>query len=247
MNILLAGEQWTTVSFEIKGFDYFGAHSFDEGGQWLVEALQSHGHRVTYLRSCDAPKAFPETLNTLAQYNVVILSDLGTNSLFFHPEVLTQSKRHPNRLHLLRASVEQGGGLLMIGGWMSFQGMDGRARYRGTPVEECLPVSCEPYDDRVEVPEGVVPRIVQPSHPVLEGIDSAWPFFLGYNRTSVKQGATLLAQINKDPLLAVRQHGRGRTAVFTSDCAPHWGPPEFLAWKHYGTLWNNIVTWLAGK
>ena len=42
----------------------------------------------------------------------------------------------------------------MIGGYFSFQGIDGSARWRRTPVEDVLPVTCLPYDDRVEVPEG---------------------------------------------------------------------------------------------
>jgi uncharacterized membrane protein len=33
--------------------------------------------------------------------------------------------------------------------------------------------------------------------------------------------------------------------VFTSDCAPHWGPPEFMDWPGYAPLWVNLVTWLA--
>ena len=43
---------------------------------------------------------------------------------------------------------------MMIGGYYSFQGINGGARYHRTPVEEVLPVECLPYDDRVEVPEG---------------------------------------------------------------------------------------------
>ena len=42
----------------------------------------------------------------------------------------------------------------MIGGYFSFQGIDGKARWRNTPVEEALPVSCLAYDDRLEIPEG---------------------------------------------------------------------------------------------
>jgi uncharacterized membrane protein len=34
--------------------------------------------------------------------------------------------------------------------------------------------------------------------------------------------------------------------VFTSDCAPHWAPPEFLAWPGYQVLWPNLIRWLAG-
>jgi hypothetical protein len=28
--------------------------------------------------------------------------------------------------------------------------------------------------------------------------------------------------------------------------SPHWGPPDLLAWVHYGRLWSNLMTWLAG-
>ena len=42
----------------------------------------------------------------------------------------------------------------MIGGYFSFQGIDGRARWHRTPVEEVLPVECLPHDDRLEIPEG---------------------------------------------------------------------------------------------
>jgi uncharacterized membrane protein len=32
-----------------------------------------------------------------------------------------------------------------------------------------------------------------------------------------------------------------------SDCAPHWAPSVFLEWKHYSTLWNNIVEWTGSS
>jgi uncharacterized membrane protein len=44
----------------------------------------------------------------------------------------------------------------------------------------------------------------------------------------------------------VRTVGRGRSAIFASDCGPHWGPPVFLAWEGYPRLWNNLVAWLKG-
>ncbi len=39
-----------------------------------------------------------------------------------------------------------------IGGYYSFQGIDGRARWRKTPIEDVLPVTCLAYDDRIEMP-----------------------------------------------------------------------------------------------
>jgi len=34
-------------------------------------------------------------------------------------------------------------------------------------------------------------------------------------------------------------------AAFASDCAPHWGPADFLAWEGYPRFWGNLVEWLA--
>ena len=39
---------------------------------------------------------------------------------------------------------------MMIGGYFWFQGIDGRARWHKTAVEEVLPVTRIPYDDRFE-------------------------------------------------------------------------------------------------
>jgi uncharacterized membrane protein len=49
-----------------------------------------------------------------------------------------------------------------------------------------------------------------------------------------------------DPLLVCGSYYAGRSAVFTSDCAPHWAPPEFLDWPGYRALWPNLICWLAG-
>ena len=242
--ILLAGEQVTATGFEIKGFDYFGVNAYKEDGQALVEALSSGGHEVSWMRTCQVPTDFPERMEDLRRYDVVILSDVGANSLLFHPEMLAKSTRHPNRLKLIRDYVAQGGGLVMVGGWMSFAGIDGRARYHNTAVAEALPVTCSIHDDREEGPEGVVPEVKLPAHPVLNGVKGPWPFFLGYNRVVAKPKAEVLLTIGDDPLLAVWPYGRGRSAAFMSDCAPHWAPPEFLNWAGYRGLWQNLVRWL---
>jgi uncharacterized membrane protein len=243
--ILLAGEQVTAAGFELKGFDYFGTHAYKEDGQTLVQALTECGHAVEWLRTCHVPTQFPENLAGLQEYDTLILSDVGSNSLLFHPEMLARSVRHPNRLALVRDYVREGGSLLMVGGWMSFAGVDGRARYHRTPIEEALPVTCEPYDDRHEAPEGVTPEVVDGTHPALAGLPAAWPYFLGYNRVTAKPGAAVLLSFGADPLLAGWDFGQGRAAAFTSDCAPHWGPPVFLEWSGYPRLWDNLVRWLT--
>ncbi len=137
----------------------------------------------------------------------------------------------------------------MVGGYFSFQGIDGKARWRKTPVEDVLPVTCHPWDDRVEMPEGAVAKVLQPDHPVMAGLDGAWPFVLGVNEVEVRDGAQVLARIPEDqgghPLLVLGGYGKGRTAAWTSDIGPHWLSPAFCAWEGYGRLWKNLLGWLA--
>jgi len=45
----------------------------------------------------------------------------------------------------------------------------------------------------------------------------------------------------------VREVGKGRTAMFASDAAPHWGPVEFLEWKNYPLFWSRFFGWLCGE
>ena len=244
-NILLAGEQVTAIGFEIKGFDFFGVSAYKEDGNVLVDALTREGHDVTWMRTCHVAVDFPEKLAALQEYDAIILSDVGSDTLLFHPEMLSKSLPHPNRLKLLRNYVWQGGGLVMVGGWMSFAGVEGKARYHGTFLEEALPVTCFPYDDRQERPEGIRPQIIDGGHPILSGVPTEWPFFLGYNRVTPREEATTILKLEKDPLLSVWEYGNGRSAAFTSDCAPHWGPTEFLEWSGYSPFWNSLVRWLS--
>ena len=155
-----------------------------------------------------------------------------------------RSEINSNRLQLLQSYVEAGGALLMIGGYLTFQGIEGKAAYRGTPVEAVLPVILSAQDDRRENPQGVVPETVDAQHPIVRGL-SGWPAMLGYNRAVLRPEAHLVATIGGDPLIAVRTVGSGRAAVFSSDCSAHWGPPAFTSWDSYATLWLNLVHWLA--
>lgn len=246
MQVLIAGESWITSSTHIKGVDHFTVSSYVVGVGPLREALEGTGHEVTHLPAHDVPDHFPYA-EELELYDVVILSDIGANSILLPPAVFEHSKRRPNRLISLADWVRGGGGLLMVGGYLSFAGIEGKAAFHGTAVEEVLPVTCAPTDDRVERPDGVLPHVVQQEHPVVLGVEEAWPHLLGYNRVGLRDEAQLVAMIGEDPLVAVRQVGAGRSAVFTSDCAPHWAPPAFSDdWPGYAKLFDGLVRWLAG-
>ena len=249
--VLLAGESWVSAATHYKGFDQFGSVTFHLGAEPLVEALKDSPFDLHYMPAHEAATAFPTTLEGLAGYGAVILSDIGANTLLLHPDVWLKGKTVPNRLKLLRDYVASGGGLMMIGGYFSFQGINGGARWHKTPVEAVLPVTCLGIDDRVEVPEGFRAELIQLEHPILAGLDGEWPELLGLNEVVLKDapGVELLARAPADagghPLLAVGTHGQGRTLAWTSDIGPHWLPDSFVAWPGYARLWRQALQWVT--
>ncbi|MEM7346874.1 MAG: glutamine amidotransferase [Chloroflexota bacterium] len=245
LKVLIAGESWETLSFHQKGFDVFTTTFYYEGVGPLQAALEAAGHDITYMPSHVAATKFPVDATELQAFDVVMLSDIGANTLLLHPDTFERSKRMPNRLKLINDYVSQGGGLIMVGGYLTFQGIDAKARYAGTPVEAALPVTMLTADDRAEVPEGATPQVKQ-DHPIVAGLDREWPALLGYNRLIARPEAVVVATAGDDPLLTAWAYGQGRAVAFASDCGPHWAPPEFLEWGGYASLWAGMVEWVGG-
>ncbi len=249
--ILLAGESWVSAATHYKGHDQFASVTFHLGAEPLVAALKDSPFELEYMPGHDVPEKFPATLDALSTYDAVLLSDIGSNSVLLHPDVWLRSRTYPNRVKLLREWVAQGGGLAMIGGYLSYQGIDGRARWRGTAVEDVLPVSCLPYDDRVEIPEGATAVVNQPDHPIVRGLGAAWPPVLGVNEVRVKEDrkVSLIASLPADhgghPLLVACEYGKGRTVAWTSDIGPHWLSSEFCTWHGYRRLWIQMLAWMV--
>ena len=132
----------------------------------------------------------------------------------------------------------------MIGGYMSFTGIDGTARYGQTEIADVLPVEMLDIDDRVEAPQGLVPELIE-EHEAVSGLEGEWPYLLGYNKTITKSDAKTLVKIGEDPLIAIGKYGKGKSAVFTSDCSPHWGSPAFVEWEKYDLLWKDLLDWMT--
>lgn len=246
IKILFAGESWMTYSMHVKGFDSFEMSSYHEGGTEMIAAMRAGGIDVTYQPSHIAANDFPVDAEALAAFDVVILSDIGANTLLLPDRTAIRSERTPNRLSLIADFVREGGGLLMVGGYLTFQGIHAKGNYKDTPVEDVLPIVLQATDDRSEQPQGVFPDIERPDHPIVSGL-SEWPHFLGYNKSTIKPDADLVARLGEHPFIAARSVGKGRSAIFSSDCGPHWGPPEFVGWHGYPRLWVNLATWLASR
>lgn len=244
--VLIAGESWVTHSIHQKGFDSFSTTVYEEGVGPLRAALEAGGLEVTYLPNHVAAADFPDSAKALGRYDVVILSDIGANTLLLHPETFARSVPRPDRLAAIGDYVEAGGGLVMVGGYLTFAGIDGKARWAGTPVERALPVSIATHDDRVESPAGTTPLVRQLDHPIVAGLPPTWPDLLGYNRVTPRDGADVVVAVGDDPLIVAGAFGAGRGAAFTSDCGPHWCPPPFVEWESYAQMWQQLVGWVAG-
>lgn len=239
--ILLAGESWISQSTHFKGFDSFSSTVFERGADAFIAAAASQGVQVEQLYAHDVPERFPFTLEELAGYDAVILSDIGANSFLLPPATWVGGRSMPNRLQLLAEYVRGGGGLMMAGGYLSFQGFQARANFARTPLVEVLPVTLLDCDDRVEAPQGAHPTVTGPLGEVLAGA----PDLLGYNRVLAKPEAVVHATIDADPLIASLEVGQGRSLVWTSDIGPHWCPTPFLEWQGFAPLVGGLLRWLA--
>lgn len=245
INVLFVGETWMFETTEYKGFDRFTVSGYRTAVKWIQKALSGDGFSFTHIPCHEVDSRFPTTLNELKEYDVVLVSDCGSNTFLLHEDTFFDCRTTVNKLNLIKEYVEQGGAFGMIGGYLTFQGFEGKGKYKGTAIEEILPVTLQSGDDRIELPEGYQISIDPSAHEIFEKIPSVFPPILGYNKLTAKKDAIVLAERNGDALIAIREYGNGRTLAYATDCSPHWASPEFCEWEHYGTLWKNIVRWMT--
>ncbi len=214
----------------------------------LLDSLEANpAVDVEHLSATDAIEEFPESTTELSEYDALILSDFSRGTL--QPHFLPDAIPGPNKLHIVREFVENGGGLLYCGGWMTFQGYRGVGNWQGTAVADILPVEMlGVFDDRIERPGGAESTISSTDHPVMDGIDwASFPALYGYNETAdVADDAELLATVDDDPLIATREHEDGRVLAYTSDPGPKWGL-DFGDWEGYDQFWDQALHWAVGE
>jgi uncharacterized membrane protein len=232
---------------------------FGSNGQYLntVDADPATGERAFPVEH--PTEGFPQSLEKLLEYDVVIHSDIRRESFT------------TNQLDFIARLVEQhGGGFVMIGGNSAF----GRGGYHKTVLDRIIPLAMEgAYDNEATPTQLRVPANAW-SHPLVniggtpENTRRIWterfPTLYGYNRVErAKPGATVLGTGDDGViLLAVQQSGRGRTMAFTSDTTRSWGRDFETLWgepirrdrgfdedncdsRYYRSFWVNAVRWLA--
>jgi uncharacterized membrane protein len=239
-NILLVGETWYTLTYHIKGADHFSIGEYTEAGENIIRAIESNKMDLDRVPCHLVSQQFPKTTASATEYDIILFSDIGYNS-FVSPEM-----KEAVDLRLLTEYVKQGGGFGMIGGYMSYAGLQGRGAYHNTPVETVLPVDIHPWDDRIEHPDGVSPRVVAEDHPIADGLPREWPPVLGYHDVEPNGEATVVARCGDDPFLVTKEYGEGRSFAYLTDCEPEWAPSSFLSWEQHDEMWGRILQWASG-
>jgi uncharacterized membrane protein len=184
------------------------------------------------------------------RYDVFILGDLDSQA-FQRPE-----------LEQLAQTVNQGAGLIMLGGFHSF----GPGGYFDTPLANVLPVVMDRlerqnFNDalreslhistplRMEpTPMGRQQFIMQLAGSPAESarIWDELPPLDGFNKfAGLAPAAVTLAEANHYPLLVAHNYGAGRVLAFAGDSTWHWWMHGFEA--AHRRFWRQIVLWLARK
>ena len=148
-------------------------------------------------------------------FSLIIISDYS------------RKKLNVSHMAWMEERVKKGAGFVMIGGWCSFNGFN--QGYKGSLIEKILPVTCLHRDDRQNLASGAFFDRARISHPAFRAISLLpSPVLVGYNKVLAKKKNQILLRVRgstngkQNPLLVVGHYGKGKTAAWTSDLAPHW-------------------------
>jgi uncharacterized membrane protein len=119
MNVLLAGETFAATTSVAVGGDVLISATTINGALAFNAALAAEGIAVTQIGGERCAAEFPYDLDALARYRAVIISDVGALTLLVTPDARV-GRVGVNRLEVLKAYVESGGGLMLAGGYMGF-------------------------------------------------------------------------------------------------------------------------------
>ena len=246
IRVLLAGESWVSTSTHHKGWDFFSSTVYETGIRELSRALAGTEIELEHLPGHLAPESFPLRLEELSAYHVVILSDLGANSLLLHPATWSGGKTMPNRSEAAASS-----GCWAAEAWpcaaatIPSPASTGRPSTTAPRSRSSCRCASTPSTTAWKSPKGWFPRWYSRTS-VMEGHQRPLARAAGAERAHAEGGGELVLRAGEHPLLAVAARGKGRTLAWASDIGPHWCPESFTAWSGYATLWKNVDT-LAGR
>ncbi len=203
---------------------YCGDTSLDQAASYLAGMISHFGWQFDYV-----PSHKPVTRDLIEQSrSLLILSDYPSQQFDASLQAIVAEQ------------VQQGMGLMMIGGWESYHGLGGD--WDMTVLGQLLPVEISGSDDRTNFDQ---PALLHPTGWNSTLWDLPWfqrpPTVGGMNRFQAKSGTQTLLSVtpfvphyesssssihwsagDSLPALVTGSSGAGRTAAFASDVAPHW-------------------------
>jgi uncharacterized membrane protein len=193
---------------------------------------------------------FPTTEEELFSYDALVIGSIEAG--FFSADQLRNIEAFVAR---------RGGGLLALGGRLSFNG----GKYRGTTVADLLPVS---LDGKDVDPSGAFSPVYKAvltgpgqSHPITRLNDDrgvsqkTWnelpPISVSEVLTNVKPGASVLLEARKNgtsqtvPLLIQQRYGRGQSLALTASDTWRWRMRSDSKNNAHETFWRQMLRYLV--
>jgi uncharacterized membrane protein len=190
---------------------------------------------------------FPTTLDQLAPFRVVVISNLKAKDLTPAQQDL-----------LTRFCGELGGGVLLIGGSETFDNS-----WQGTALEKLLPVTIDTNPGLTDVDQPFHLRLTDealrnPNFQITDGADNAaaWqalPTFTHYGRVeNAKPGAVVWAEHDQDVgpygkriLMAAQSYGAGRSAVICVQNFWRWRLAKDADPTQFDRFWRQLFRYLG--
>jgi uncharacterized membrane protein len=199
--------------------------------------------------------SIPSEAEVVDKFDVFVIGDLDSSYL------------KPAQAELLKKRVQEGGGLIMLGGYHSL----GPGGYSGSPLAELLPINLGDRDIG-QVTDPFLPVLTPDGkqHPIFANIAPFFPTAAGEAQTAglppllgcvkvlgLKPAATALAVhpgalaegSRPMPVLAVQPCGKGRAAVFTADSTRSWQQALHAQGQKspFHRFWGQTIRWLANR
>ena len=221
-----------------------------------VVSLQRTGENKFYRQGVGAQTelatGFPKTEEELFSYHGLIIGSVEAG--FFTADELRSIEAFVAR---------RGGGLLAIGGRLAFDG----GKYKGTPLEDLLPVSLtgESVDDANSFTPVYKPVLTGAgqAHPITRlnedrgANQKAWnemaPISVSEVLTNIKPGASVLLEARRvqgsgtlvAPLLIQQRYGRGQTLALTAADTWRWRMKMDSKNNAHETFWRQMLRYLV--
>lgn len=194
---------------------------------------------------------FPKTEEELFSYDGLVIGSVEAG--FFSADQLRSIEAFVAR---------RGGGLLALGGRLSFDG----GKYKGTPMDDLLPVSLTggPVDDVNSFAPVYKPLLTGAgqAHPITRlnedraANQKMWnelpPVSVSEVLTNVKPGATVLLEARKVdgsgahvPLLVQQRYGRGQTLALTASDTWRWRMRMDSKNNAHETFWRQMLRYVV--